>query len=175
MQESPLSYNQLKDALLVSQLFSGSSRGSWSLRLIISQSFRSPNWWVWKMETFQRTFFPPWRLPSIILCPVRYGTAACLVLHLCMNERIIDWEFAFSYLFQLCHMQGHICEGCRSNDILFPFQTGLVRQCNGCKACYHEPCFQNLAQAGSSCSKCQRIRERLQKRRSNEHELTDNR
>lgn len=59
--------------------------------------------------------------------------------------------------FQLCHLRGHICEGCRSDDILFPFQATDVSQCDVCKACYHKPCYDNAA---GECTKCQRIEAR---------------
>jgi hypothetical protein len=64
------------------------------------------------------------------------------------------------FIFQHCHMHGHICEGCRSDDILFPFQTSLVCQCRDCNACYHQPCYENLAKTKRECSKCHRVRER---------------
>lgn len=54
-----------------------------------------------------------------------------------------------------CHNLGHICEGCRSDDILFPFQVEAVSKCPGCYACYHRPCLENLAAEG--CSKCRRM------------------
>ena len=80
---------------------------------------------------------------------------------------------------------GHICEGCRSDDILFPFQVEAVSKCPGCNACYHRyvvttminnqqefcawnidcdekltylynrPCLENLGAEG--CSKCRRL------------------
>eukprot|EP00096_Caligus_rogercresseyi_P015409 TRINITY_DN7849_c0_g1_i1.p1 TRINITY_DN7849_c0_g1~~TRINITY_DN7849_c0_g1_i1.p1 ORF type:complete len:728 (-),score=222.81 TRINITY_DN7849_c0_g1_i1:109-2292(-) len=58
----------------------------------------------------------------------------------------------------LCKARGFLCEGCRSQDIIFPFETD-VRQCSRCYACYHNPCF------NENCSKCTRID--LRKKSSN--------
>ncbi|XP_040567065.1 uncharacterized protein Rubicon isoform X2 [Lepeophtheirus salmonis] len=53
----------------------------------------------------------------------------------------------------LCKARGFLCEGCRSQDVLFPFETD-VHQCPRCYACYHKPCY------FEDCSKCQRIDQR---------------
>ena len=57
-------------------------------------------------------------------------------------------------------MLGHMCEHCRSSDILFPFQEGLVRQCQSCNACYHKKCFEVMTKQKKVCSKCLRIKAR---------------
>ncbi len=84
------------------------------------------------------------------------------------------------FAFQHCHRLGHICEGCHSDDVLFPFQPASdVSQCEQCKACFHTPCYENLPLVMDAdgdderrkCSKCERIRAvREARRRALPHE-----
>lgn len=59
-----------------------------------------------------------------------------------------------------CHMRGHLCEGCRSEDVLFSFQTADVAQCEACKACYHKTCLDKVLANNGECTKCWRIKQR---------------
>ncbi|TRY67330.1 hypothetical protein TCAL_14677 [Tigriopus californicus] len=59
-----------------------------------------------------------------------------------------------------CHMRGHLCEGCRSEDVLFSFQTTDVAQCETCKACYHKTCLEKVLANDGECTKCWRIKQR---------------
>ncbi len=67
---------------------------------------------------------------------------------------------------QLCHQRGHLCEGCRSSDVLFPFQRPEVSQCGGCGACFHRACHERAVAPpqGRGCGKCRRIMERRRSR-----------
>jgi len=54
---------------------------------------------------------------------------------------------------QLCRARGFVCETCGKNDILFPWDFGLVTRCADCGSCYHKKCFDKLA----ACPRCPRI------------------
>ncbi|KAK1167736.1 protein associated with UVRAG as autophagy enhancer-like isoform X3 [Acipenser oxyrinchus oxyrinchus] len=56
---------------------------------------------------------------------------------------------------ELCQAKGFICEICRNNDVLFPFQTDICKRCAVCKACFHKDCFRF-----EQCPKCTRIQTR---------------
>ncbi|XP_041114899.1 protein associated with UVRAG as autophagy enhancer-like isoform X2 [Polyodon spathula] len=56
---------------------------------------------------------------------------------------------------ELCQAKGFICEICRNNDVLFPFQTDICKRCAVCKACFHKDCFRF-----EQCPKCTRIETR---------------
>jgi len=58
---------------------------------------------------------------------------------------------------QLCQMKGFICEVCRSNHIIFPYQLKTVCQCLKCWGCFHRTCFINNNKV---CPKCKRIEDR---------------
>ncbi|KAM4701066.1 protein associated with UVRAG as autophagy enhancer isoform 2-T2 [Discoglossus pictus] len=62
---------------------------------------------------------------------------------------------------QLCQARGFICEFCRSDDVIFPFQIEICKRCEVCKACYHKQCFKT-----KDCPKCRRIEERRVKSES---------
>ncbi|KAM9343414.1 protein associated with UVRAG as autophagy enhancer [Pholidichthys leucotaenia] len=56
---------------------------------------------------------------------------------------------------ELCLARGFICEFCRENDVIFPFQTDICKRCTVCKACFHKDCF-----TVKLCPKCARIQSR---------------
>ncbi|MGH0117463.1 UNVERIFIED_CONTAM: hypothetical protein FKN15_078157 [Acipenser sinensis] len=56
---------------------------------------------------------------------------------------------------ELCQAKGFVCEVCRNNDVLFPFQTDICKRCAVCKACFHKDCFRF-----EQCPKCTRIQTR---------------
>ncbi|XP_041128659.1 protein associated with UVRAG as autophagy enhancer-like isoform X2 [Polyodon spathula] len=56
---------------------------------------------------------------------------------------------------ELCQAKGFICEICRNNDVLFPFQIDICKRCAVCKACFHKDCFRF-----EQCPKCIRIQTR---------------
>lgn len=52
-----------------------------------------------------------------------------------------------------CKGKGNYCEICNSRQLIFAFQTDVVRACGDCGALYHARCFP----AGMACPKCRRI------------------
>ena len=81
------------------------------------------------------------------LCSIRLGI---------YNNRLkIELDIAIKHILscELCNAKAFHCERCRSTDLIFPFQEGIV-QCAECFACYHEKCYKN------PCSKCLRVRVR---------------
>ncbi|XP_040005276.1 protein associated with UVRAG as autophagy enhancer isoform X2 [Xiphias gladius] len=56
---------------------------------------------------------------------------------------------------ELCLARGFICEFCREQDVIFPFQSDTCRRCPACKACFHKHCF-----VEKNCPKCARIQSR---------------
>ena len=81
------------------------------------------------------------------LCSIRLGI---------YNNRLkIELDIAIKHILscELCNAKAFHCERCRSTDLIFPFQEGIV-QCSECFACYHEKCYKN------PCSKCLRVRVR---------------
>jgi len=61
---------------------------------------------------------------------------------------------------QLCQARAFICEGCHSDDTIFPFQVGVF-ECMSCFSCYHRTCFKPEV---DTCSKCKRLKERQEKK-----------
>ncbi|XP_044750682.1 run domain Beclin-1-interacting and cysteine-rich domain-containing protein isoform X2 [Coccinella septempunctata] len=57
---------------------------------------------------------------------------------------------------QICMGRGHICELCKSNEVIFPWQLSLVTRCDSCGCCYHKNCWK----VGSPCKKCIRLNRR---------------
>lgn len=82
------------------------------------------------------------------LCSIKLG------VHGKTLKKQIDLASDHIFKCQLCLARGFICEGCRSKEVIFPFQRDEVYQCQNCFACYHNNCFKNL------CTKCQRKTER---------------
>ncbi|OQR78628.1 run domain Beclin-1 interacting and cystein-rich containing protein-like, partial [Tropilaelaps mercedesae] len=58
---------------------------------------------------------------------------------------------------QLCRGQGFVCEACHRGDVIFPFETHSVVQCQSCHACFHLSC---VTKGPFNCGKCERIRQR---------------
>ena len=59
---------------------------------------------------------------------------------------------------ELCKAKGYICEVCDdSRDILFPFESERVRQCDVCLSVFHKTCH---ASVKGVCPKCERIKQR---------------
>ncbi|KAI9534524.1 hypothetical protein NQZ68_012757 [Dissostichus eleginoides] len=56
---------------------------------------------------------------------------------------------------ELCLARGFICEFCRENNVIFPFQRETCRRCAVCRACFHKHCF-----VEKRCPKCERIKSR---------------
>ncbi|XP_050307064.1 run domain Beclin-1-interacting and cysteine-rich domain-containing protein [Anthonomus grandis grandis] len=59
----------------------------------------------------------------------------------------------------LCLARGYICEHCRANEVIFPWQMKLVTRCLKCGTCYHTECWKKCEQI-NKCSKCFRKSER---------------
>jgi hypothetical protein len=81
-------------------------------------------------------------------CSVKLGMFSKLL------KKQVDVATAHIYGCELCRANGFVCEGCRSDDVIFPFQTNDVKQCPKCFACYHKQCFV------VPCSKCNRWKQR---------------
>ncbi|RDD47719.1 Pleckstrin homology domain-containing family M member 3 [Trichoplax sp. H2] len=50
-----------------------------------------------------------------------------------------------------CWQKGYICELCRSEEVIFPFQLDLAITCPLCNSVYHQQCKKGIA-----CRKCSR-------------------
>ncbi|XKL68141.1 hypothetical protein PGB90_003632 [Kerria lacca] len=57
---------------------------------------------------------------------------------------------------ELCRAQGFICEICRKQDIIFPWELYSVMRCSKCYSCYHIKCHEKKP----VCPKCTRINNR---------------
>ncbi|EDV19616.1 uncharacterized protein TRIADDRAFT_33286, partial [Trichoplax adhaerens] len=55
---------------------------------------------------------------------------------------------------QLCRLKGFICEICKSETLIYPFEILTCYQCDDCHTCYHKRCKATL----DSCPKCARIK-----------------
>ncbi|PSN54788.1 hypothetical protein C0J52_01979 [Blattella germanica] len=64
---------------------------------------------------------------------------------------------------QLCQARGFVCEICRSQEVIFPWQLSKVARCNNCGACFHIACW-----TPSPCRRCNRLKERRQSREKQE-------
>ncbi|XP_030757487.1 run domain Beclin-1-interacting and cysteine-rich domain-containing protein [Sitophilus oryzae] len=54
---------------------------------------------------------------------------------------------------KLCLARGFICEVCKSDEVIFPWQMRIVSRCIKCSTCYHTKCWKPTEQ----CPKCSRI------------------
>lgn len=75
-------------------------------------------------------------------------------LHAIMSNEIIIDLVGSVFLLKLCVARGFICEVCRSDSVVYPWQLN-IQQCSNCGACTHVGC------SIGSCSKCDRIRQRV--------------
>jgi len=62
-------------------------------------------------------------------------------------------------LLQLCQARGFICEICKKNDVLFPWDFRLVTRCAECGSCYHKKCFDS--RKIPMCPRCPRLMAKL--------------
>ncbi|XP_060516818.1 run domain Beclin-1-interacting and cysteine-rich domain-containing protein [Cylas formicarius] len=58
---------------------------------------------------------------------------------------------------KLCLARGFICEICKRDEIIFPWQMRIVTRCGKCFSCYHTKCWNSSKQL---CEKCERIMKR---------------
>ncbi|XP_057669448.1 run domain Beclin-1-interacting and cysteine-rich domain-containing protein isoform X1 [Diorhabda carinulata] len=58
---------------------------------------------------------------------------------------------------KLCMARGFICECCRADDVIFPWQLRTVSRCQKCGSCYHVNCWRPEQ---APCKKCSRIQKR---------------
>ncbi|XP_055841296.1 run domain Beclin-1-interacting and cysteine-rich domain-containing protein isoform X2 [Episyrphus balteatus] len=56
----------------------------------------------------------------------------------------------------LCTARGFICEFCRKEIVIYPWQA-KVQRCDKCGSCYHSNCWKSQF----DCPKCQRLKSRL--------------
>lgn len=59
----------------------------------------------------------------------------------------------------LCSGKGYLCEVCRNNEVLYPFDSGAI-MCDKCNSMYHRGCW---LRKGQKCLKCVRLEERKNK------------
>ena len=72
-----------------------------------------------------------------------------------LSSRIIDHIKTC----RLCSQRSHICEICKKNDLIFPFDIESVEKCSNCFSCYHKKCTNKIDQ----CPKCIRLKTRANK------------
>lgn len=68
------------------------------------------------------------------------------------NSLIIKVRFCF----QLCSAKGYLCELCGNNEVIFPFDGGIIC-CIKCNAAFHKNCW---AKKNQNCPKCIRKEKR---------------
>lgn len=56
----------------------------------------------------------------------------------------------------LCSGKGYLCEVCKNNEVLYPFDSGAL-MCDKCNSMYHRGCW---LRKGQKCLKCVRLEER---------------
>lgn len=57
---------------------------------------------------------------------------------------------------QLCQARGFVCEVCRSQEIIYPWELDKVVRCGNCGACFHNICYSPKL----ACPRCIRISRR---------------
>lgn len=72
-----------------------------------------------------------------------------------LSNRIIDHIKTC----KLCSQRSHICEICKKNDLIFPFDIENVEKCSNCFSCYHKRCINK----NNECPKCIRLKSRANK------------
>lgn len=55
---------------------------------------------------------------------------------------------------EVCGGQGHICEVCSNDEVIFPFEAGAV-VCDACSAVFHRACWTRRRE---TCPKCHRLK-----------------
>ena len=90
-----------------------------------------------------------------------------------MLRKVIREGLNHVSLCELCQARGHICQGCHSQSVLFPFKVRIilveaeldddddcgqvgVLECPECYSCYHQSCYN----PATGCSRCQRKKDR---------------
>ena len=91
-----------------------------------------------------------------------------------MLRKVIREGLNHVSLCELCQARGHICQGCHSQAVLFPFKVSIIRgarrtaglimfdlqvgvlECPECYSCYHQACYN----PDRGCSRCQRKKDR---------------
>ena len=57
----------------------------------------------------------------------------------------------------LCKAKGFVCEICKQDPILFPFEKEAA-VCPFCQGAFHRHCFKELQDCGKECVRCVRLR-----------------
>ncbi|XP_075214708.1 run domain Beclin-1-interacting and cysteine-rich domain-containing protein rubicon [Lycorma delicatula] len=57
---------------------------------------------------------------------------------------------------QLCQVRGFVCEVCRSQEVIYPWELDRVVRCASCGACFHNICYSPKL----ACPRCIRISKR---------------
>ncbi|XP_043231760.1 uncharacterized protein LOC122386540 [Amphibalanus amphitrite] len=71
-------------------------------------------------------------------------------------------EFAVEHVMNcsLCSQRGFVCEFCRDENIIYPFELETTRQCRQCCGLYHSRCWRRP----TPCPRCERYRRRAELR-----------
>lgn len=72
-------------------------------------------------------------------------------------KNLVDLSIKHITECQICMARGHICEVCKSNEVIFPWQMTLVSRCDNCGCCYHKTCWKVGI---NPCKKCIRLSKR---------------
>jgi len=117
-----------------------------------------------KVEQWSEASEPPFSLND--LCAVRQGTFAKELKG--VVDECVRHVLACSA--GSCRQRGHLCEACRSDEVLFPFQPAAqVASCDGCGAVYHRRCKEIAEKGGhTGCGRCRRREERRRARTEEE-------
>lgn len=59
----------------------------------------------------------------------------------------------------LCTQRSHICEICRKDELIYPFDIEAIEKCINCFSCYHKKCINKM----NECPKCVRLKLRALK------------
>uniref|UniRef100_H3DA97 Pleckstrin homology domain containing, family M (with RUN domain) member 1 n=1 Tax=Tetraodon nigroviridis TaxID=99883 RepID=H3DA97_TETNG len=70
-------------------------------------------------------------------------------------------QYASKHVYQcdLCTQRGFICQICRADDIIFPFQFDSTTRCKDCKTVFHLTC----KSPRDPCPRCQRMRRYMER------------
>eukprot|EP00698_Gefionella_okellyi_P009028 TRINITY_DN2262_c0_g1_i1.p1 TRINITY_DN2262_c0_g1~~TRINITY_DN2262_c0_g1_i1.p1 ORF type:complete len:896 (-),score=207.51 TRINITY_DN2262_c0_g1_i1:145-2832(-) len=58
-----------------------------------------------------------------------------------LQQIAAEYEKHIAKSCDLCQRRGHYCDFCSSKDLIYPFQTDVVSQCDKCLSYFHSNCF----------------------------------
>ena len=97
-------------------------------------------------------------LPKYLYCNLEMYSVRDFVLikhNILISKLKIVFEVCDRHVLKcvLCNAKAFLCEVCKRDDILFPWQFEKVSRCSFCKACYHLNCWDS---GSDYCRKCVR-------------------